>query len=237
MFKNRNKIIIAVFIAWACLITFRLFNYTVYSRDHYLEEGNRHALRSGIIPAARGKILDRNGQVLAWTQRYNDLVVETYPGICLANTAVIKELQGKIKGLSPDKEKEKYIKRNLLPSEIYALKDYLSRYQGIRIVPRLERRYVDYPEVRKILGTVDSYEERDYGVVRIFGVSGTERKYDQHLKGMDGEYEVMQDRNRNWIPGTWKLKTEMRPGDDIRLESSLEEIISRDRKTDEGRKL
>ncbi len=237
MFRNRNRIIVILFISWACLITLRLFNYTVYSRDHYLEEGNKRALRAGVIPAARGKILDKNGQTLAWTQRYYDLVVETYPGLCQSNTELVKELQAKIKGLVQDRDAEKYLKKNLDPQEILLLKDYLNRYQGIKIVPRLERQYVDYPEVKKMLGKVDSYEDNVSGTVKMFGVSGLEKKYDQRLKGIDGEYEVMQDRNRNWIPGTWKLKSDMCPGEDVRLECSIEELIGKDRNKDAGRTL
>jgi len=158
MLRNRNRIIIAVFLLWALLITCRLFFYTVYSRDHYLEEGNKHAWRSGVIPAARGRILDKNGQSLAWTQRYYDLTVDVYPDLCRANTKLIGELRGKLKGLIPDDKREKYTKKNLTPSEIILLKDYLSKYQGVKIVPRLERQYVDYPEVRKMVGYVDTIE-------------------------------------------------------------------------------
>ncbi|MFA6569324.1 MAG: hypothetical protein WCS96_14025 [Victivallales bacterium] len=228
MFKNRNRIIIAVFIVWAFVITFRLFYYTSYSRDYYLEEGNKNAWRSGTIPAARGRILDKNGLPLAWTRRYHDLVVEVYPDLCMSNSALVNELRGKIHDLTPDEKKEKYVKKGLAPSEISFLRDYMVKYRGVRIVPRLERRYVDYPEVRKILGKVDSYNGGYYGL------DGAEREYDSELNGTDGVYVVMLDRYRNWIPGTWKLKTEMLPGKDVMLENSLEDIISMQKKKNEG---
>jgi len=229
MLRNRNRIIIAVFLMWAFLITCRLFYYTVYSRDHYLEEGNKHAWRSGVIPAARGRILDKNGQPLAWTQRYYDLVIDIYPDLCRANTKLVGELRSRISGLIPDDKREKYAKKNLTPSEILVLKDYLMKYQGVKIVPRMERQYVDYPEVRKVVGSVDSNEGC------FFGVKGAEQKFEHELRGIDGVYQVMLDRNRNWIPGTWKLKTEMRPGSDVKLEYSLEEIISMN-KDEQGKK-
>jgi hypothetical protein len=47
----------------------------------------------------------------------------------------------------------------------------------------------------------------------------------------------MLDRYRNWIPGTWKLKTEMLPGKDVMLENSLEDIISMQKKDNEGNDL
>ena len=228
MFKNRNRIIIAVFIIWAFFITFRLFYYTSYSREYYLEEGNRNAWRNGTIPAARGRILDKNGLPLAWTRRHHDLVVEVYPDLCRANSALVNELKGKIHGLTPDEKKEKYVKKGLSPSEISSLRDYTTKYRGVKIVPRLERRYVDYPEVRKFLGKVDTYNGRYYGL------DGVEKKYDSELNGTDGIYIVMLDRYRNWIPGTWKLKTEMQPGKDVMLENSLEDIISMQKNNNEA---
>lgn len=231
MFKNRNRIIITVFIIWAFFITFRLFYYTSYSRDYYLEEGNRNAWRSGIIPAARGRILDKNGLALAWTRRYHDLLIEVYPDLCRSNSMLIKELNGKIHGLTPDEKNERYIKKGLSPYEIQLLRDYISKYRGIKIIPRFERMYVDYPEVRKFLGKVEMYDGKYYGV------DGAERKYDFELNGTDGVYIVMLDRYRNWIPGTWKLKTEMLSGKDVILEDSLEEIISVQKKKNEGTEL
>lgn len=231
MFKNRNRIIIAVFIIWAFFITFRLFYYTAYSREHYLEEGNKNAWRSGTIPAARGRILDKNGLALAWTQRYHDLVIEVYPDLCRSNLELLRELNGKLHGLVPDEKKEKYVKRGLVPSEISFLRDYITKYRGVKIIPRLERRYVDYPEVRKILGKVDCYQGKYYGL------DGAEQKYDTELNGTDGVYIVMLDRLRNWIPGTWKLKTEMVPGKDVTLDNSLEDIICTQKKENEGNEL
>jgi cell division protein FtsI (penicillin-binding protein 3) len=231
MFKNRNRIIIAVFIVWAFFITFRLFYYTSYSREYYLEEGNRNAWRSGTIPAARGRILDKNGLPLAWTRRYHDLVIEAYPDLCRPNAMLVNELNGKIQGLSPDEKKEKYVKKGLSPSEISLLRDYMSKYSGVKIIPRLERRYVDYPEVRKFLGKVVINNGKCYGL------DGAERDYDSELNGIDGVYVVMLDRYRKWIPGTWKLKTEMLPGKDVMLENSIEDIISMQKNSNEGKEL
>jgi cell division protein FtsI/penicillin-binding protein 2 len=218
MFKNRNRIIITVFIIWAFFITFRLFYYTSYSREYYLEAGNKNAWRNGTIPAARGRILDKNGLPLAWTQRYYDLVVDVYPDLCRSNSVLLNELNGKIHGLLPDEKREKYVKKGLSPSDMLFLRDYMEKYRGVKIIPRLERRYVDYPEVRKVLGKVDMHDGRYYGL------GGAEQEYDSELNGTDGIYVVMLDRYRKWIPGTWKLKTEMQPGKDVMLENSLEDI-------------
>ncbi len=231
MFKNRNRIILTVFIIWAFVITFRLFYYTSYSREHYLEEGNRNAWRNGTIPAARGRILDKDGLPLAWTRRYHDLVIEVYPDLCRTNSVLVREINGKMHGLIPDEKKEKYVKKGLSPSEISLLRGYMEKYRGVKITPRLERIYVDYPEVRRILGKVDVYNGR------YCGLDGVEQEYDSELNGTDGMYVVMLDRYRNWIPGTWKSKTEMLPGKDVMLEKSLEDILSMQKKKNEGNEL
>jgi cell division protein FtsI/penicillin-binding protein 2 len=107
----------------------------------------------------------------------------------------------------------------------------MSKYSGVKIIPRLERRYVDYPEVRKFLGKVVINNGKCYGL------DGAERDYDSELNGIDGVYVVMLDRYRKWIPGTWKLKTEMLPGKDVMLENSIEDIISMQKNSNEGKEL
>jgi cell division protein FtsI/penicillin-binding protein 2 len=107
----------------------------------------------------------------------------------------------------------------------------MAKYRGLKIVPRLERRYVDYPEVRKVLGKVGIRDGKYHGI------EGVEQEYDSELIGEDGIYVVMLDRYRNWIPGTWKLKAEMQPGKDVKLENSLEDIIKMQKKKNEGNDL
>lgn len=219
--KSRTKILLALLCIWAVIVTVRLFYYTVYARDYYLEKGNRIAWRRGVIPAARGRILAKNGLALAWTERHYDLFIEDFfQELSPHKELVLGELRKIFPNLSLNNIRSNAcIRRGLKPPELADLSKTVSAFSGLRIIPRFERRYVDYPEVRELLGAVELVN----GTFQ--GVKGIERDYDSYLSGADGIYLVMLDRNGDWIPGTWTIKSDMIPGKDLILEYSLEEII------------
>lgn len=227
--KSRTKTILVLLCIWAVIVTVRLFYYTVYARDYYLEKGNRIAWRRGVIPAARGRILTRNGLLLAWTERYYDLFIED----CFHEISLHKFMFKELKKVFPDLQLESMranacVRKGLTPSELSDLSKIISSFSRLRILPRFERRYVDYPQVREFLGTVELVNGR------LQGIKGVEYDYDSYLSGIDGTYLVMLDRNGDWIPGTWETKDDMIPGRDLILEYSLEEIIKMKALKNEG---
>jgi cell division protein FtsI/penicillin-binding protein 2 len=86
-------------------------------------------------------------------------------------------------------------------------------------MPRVERRRIDYPIIKKLLGETC---EKD-GMIA--GLSGLEVKFNDKLSGKEGSYIVMLDSKGRWIRGTWTLLKKPEPGSDIVLNKSYEELL------------
>jgi cell division protein FtsI/penicillin-binding protein 2 len=110
------------------------------------------------------------------------------------------------------------LKHEISPEKILALEPLLIKFPDLKIYPRVERKVVDYMEVRNYIGRVELKDGNQRGV------SGFEKEYDSILAGAGGIYEVMLDRHKNWVQGTWALKRKAVPGNDVKLNVSLEEI-------------
>ncbi|MHB9138943.1 MAG: hypothetical protein ACYC4Q_06030, partial [Victivallaceae bacterium] len=104
------------------------------------------------------------------------------------------------------------------------LEPLLTKFPDLKIFPRTVRKVVDYAEVRSYIGHVELKDGR------ATGLSGIEKECDCDLTGTMGIYEVMLDRHKNWVPGTWKLKNKAVPGKDVKLDLTLEEIKKQQRK-------
>lgn len=224
-FKLRLIILLIVLLSWGGTTAGALFYYGILHRDKYLELGNRLALREGTYEAPRGRLLDRNGTPLAWTEKYFDLYLVNPSVEQIAHEALIKAVRGAVSDCEPETVDENtwLLKLNLSPQQMLALERLLRSYPELKIRSRLERIVVEYPEIRKLIGQV-AY---DGEIMR--GVSGAEKEYDVELSGTPGKYEVMLDRRRNWIPGTWKLHVPAIAGKDIRLKFTVAEITGGDR--------
>jgi cell division protein FtsI/penicillin-binding protein 2 len=136
----------------------------------------------------------------------------------------------KVKEILPDaaffrvKEFVFLLKREMPPEKIIELEQLLIKFPDLKILPRTVRKVVDYAEVRSYIGHVELQEGR------ATGVSGVEKERDSDLSGSMGIYEVMLDRHKNWVSGTWQLKCKAVPGKDVKLDLSLEEIKKQQRK-------
>mgnify|MGYP000925802945 CR=1 FL=1 len=222
-FKFRLLVLVTLLLLWGGLAAGALLYYSVIRRGQYLEMGNRLALRQGTIQATRGRILDCNGVVLAWSEKYYDLFLVNPPSGDIRREAVIQKLRLVLPESEPEVAGDAIwlLKTDLSPSQLMALEVLLRSYPELQIVPREERLVVDYPEVRRFIGRV-AYR-RDL----MYGVDGAEKEYDVELSGTPGEYEVMLDRRRNWIAGTWKLLAPAISGEDMKLNVALADLLEK----------
>ena len=72
LFERRLIFLLILLLVWSACASGALLYYSVYARERYLKAGQRLALRRGDFQATRGRILDRNGVSLAWSERYFD---------------------------------------------------------------------------------------------------------------------------------------------------------------------
>jgi cell division protein FtsI/penicillin-binding protein 2 len=219
-FKFRAVILLAVITLWGIAAFAGLLYYAILARDKYLHLGNKLALREGTFYPVRSRILDRNGIVLAWSVKYFDLYLLDPSG----NKNLLKRTFKKVKAIIPDADLEPdrdamyLLRKNISPHQIVALENLLARQLSLQIITRIERKTVDYPKVRRLLGKVKYYEGRQCGI------SGFEKLYDEELTGTPGKYKVMLDRSKTWIKGTWELTQRAVPGKDVKLKKSIAEM-------------
>ena len=217
--KNPGKTIVLLVILciWAVIVTARLFYYTVYAQETYLDYGNKLALRQGVIPAVRGTLFDRNGVRLAWSERQYHLYFASQ------TKSIDKELKTEIERIVDtiyfeETEDGLLLKRNLSPQQLLELKPLFSRYPKLRKKVQMVRCYIVCDKTREYLGNVVDKN----GVCT--GVSGIELKYNDELTGTNGIFREMVDRNQKNIPGTFINVQNIISGNDVYLDLSLEEI-------------
>jgi cell division protein FtsI/penicillin-binding protein 2 len=216
----RARILLLALSAWAVLVVVRHGYFALHARDRLLAGGADMAWRRGVIPAPRGRIVDRAGQPLAWTERQYDLWLERLPEQASRQRRLGNSLAELFGGDPPRLALSGCLRRNLTPTQINALAIHLSRYPELRVVPRFPRIAVDYAAVRQRIGDVAVLDDRG-GI----GISGWEREHEVRLRGCDGEYLVMCDRLGNWLPGTWREVTPMVPGEDVVVDATLAELL------------
>ena len=219
-FKKRVNIVVLTLMAWTTICTISFFYYSVIARGEYLKLGNKLARRELSYYPERGRILDKNGVVLAWSEKYYDLyfnnLTESPTRVALIYKRVVK--------LTPEAQKPKPGKmhsimlRALKPEQILALEQLIYLFQELQVSPRIERKVVDYPEVRAKIGKVK------YISGRLVGISGYEKKFNRLLSGTPGKFKVMLDRNKNWIKNSGKSIKMATPAKDLILPYSIEEI-------------
>ncbi|MDD5728802.1 MAG: hypothetical protein PHV59_09575 [Victivallales bacterium] len=222
-FRKRVNILILTLLGWTLICIGAFFYYAVIAKDEYIRLGNKLARRELSYYPERGRILDKNGIVLAWSEKYYDLYFNN-----LTDSRPHAELiYRRVAEVTPEARKpdpgtmHSLMLRGLRPKQVLALEKLIYFYQELQVSPRIERKVVDYPEVRARIGKVK------YIAGRLVGISGYERKFNQLLSGTPGKFIIMLDRNKNWIKNSGQSLKPATPGKDLILAFSLEELRRR----------
>ncbi len=189
-------------------IMFRLFKLQIVEgpRNYVLAEGNR--VRTRVLPAPRGFILDRTGQVLAdnilgYELRFSP---EFLPKDGLERQEALDRIS-QLTGMKIEDLETSYQSARASNFDFARLKP-LEREQAIRlemdlvdlpalVIARLpKRRYLDFPGLGHILGYVGKVADQDFNkfpierLDRIVGKTGLEQIYETTLRGDDGGEDV-----------------------------------------------
>lgn len=222
-FKKQADIIILLLMFWAIICTAMFFYYAVIAKAKYIKLGNKIARRELLYYPERSKILDKDGIVLAWSEKYYDLYYNDLTGSPKRSAMIYK----RIKSIFPKTQKpssksvHSIILHSLRPEQILALEKSICLFQELHITPRIERKVVDYPKVKAHIGQVKIIKGQ------LVGISGLEKLYNAVLSGTPGKYRIMLDRNKNWIKNSGQSIKLAAPGKDIKLKLTLEEIRKR----------
>ena len=202
------------------------------SADIFPELKNEYKVRVETIEADRGKILDRNGNILAGKQTASQ--VGFVPGKINSETKQQDiEKVANLLDISQDtinnSLKASYVTdntfvplRTIRKSE-QALKNQLLEIKGIKIIDTEERIYPLGEASSHLLGYIQGISEEElkekqeqgYNQQSVIGKSGLEKIYEERLRAIDGVEIYIVDDNGKKIKTL--AKTEAKNGEDIKL--------------------
>lgn len=190
----------------------RAIDIQVVRKDFYQSQGDARHLRVVSMPTTRGKIFDRNGEVLAISTPVESVWV--HPSRALENPEQLQVLAQLLK-LEPGKLLQRlsqrsdrefvYLRRHVSPELAQAVRDLGA--PGV-FLQREYRRYYPAGEVTAhVLGFTNIDDE---------GQEGLELAYNNWLKGLPGRKRVIKDSRGRVIENVERLE-EARPGRDLTL--------------------
>lgn len=208
---SRIPIVRAAAISVFLILLVGIWNLQLLRNKHYVELAERNRIRSTPLAAPRGKILDRNGQILVDNRPSFTLVVmrDNLPSI-------ENSLDLLATGLKLDKgflqsQFEKYrnlpsylpiiLKEDINKEDLSFIKSHRLELPGLEEITFPRRSYPERQLAAHLLGYVGEISEKqlaseefDYSKPGdIVGKAGVERVYNQILTGIDGQKKVVVD--------------------------------------------
>jgi cell division protein FtsI (penicillin-binding protein 3) len=172
-----------------CALLGRAFWIQGPGNDFYAEKGKR-VNRVIILPSVRGKILDRNGEILATSLEaktiiaYPEIIPDDLPAVKIAAFAkLLKMNESELKKKLTDKKNQLYLRRQVEPDVAAKIKDLA--IPGIAITSEYRRYYPEGESMAHIVGFTDIQDK---------GIDGMEASNDEFLSGKDGQKNVVIDR-------------------------------------------
>lgn len=210
---NRKKLfifIVAILLMVVILIG-RLGYIMIFQSEHYSELATQLHERERQIKAARGKILDANGTVIASNKTV--CTVSVIYNQVSDPEKVIKVLSEELE-LSEEtvrKKVEKISSREKIKSNVpKAIGDKIREYDlnGVKVDEDYKRYYPYGSLASKVLGFTGSDNQ---------GIIGLEVKYEEYLKGTDGEILTVTDARGVEIDYVVENRVEAIPGNNLML--------------------
>ena len=213
--RARLRFIQALVVLMLGVLCVRLYVLQVVRGQRYAEIAENQRRRRLPIPAPRGLILDRNGQVIVDSRPIYNVILsrEDVKGKDL--TSLIEPLS---EGLAVDKDilREYFelvktmpafesiqVKQDATPGDIAWVESHNLEFPELRVEQQPQRRYPSNGSLAHVVGYVgeispeqlEKQSSKDRGLKPgdIIGLSGVEQIYDDYLRGKDGYREVVVD--------------------------------------------
>ncbi|HET7274039.1 MAG TPA: penicillin-binding protein 2 [Longimicrobiaceae bacterium] len=192
------------------------------------------------LPAPRGTVYDRNGEIIAETVTGYRLLLQPASvdslRMWLEQVAVPLQLDsaqiaGIVAEFSRAPTRPVRVAKTLTFEEISWIEEHRTEFTGILLQPHPVRRYPGGEAVAHLIGHVAEISEReladsawsDYQLGQQIGKAGLERQYEGHLGGTMGERYVEVDaRGRTVGPVAQEVIISPTPGKDLHLTIDLE---------------
>lgn len=235
--RIRDYVLVLVITCFA-ILTAQLFNLQIIQGEKYRSLSEDNYMRITPIPAPRGEILDRNGNVLvtsrpAFTVFYWYLdeseATTTLPRLADILGMELGEIEEKVKRYEGRYFEPVPIARDITPEIYTKIVEDSPNLPGVFIDPQPIRYYPQNDLLSTTLGYVgeitqsqlDDPQWKDYKMGSIVGQQGLELYYESILRGKNGGYQVEVD-YRGRPTGNVGPGIEPEPGKTIQLEIDLD---------------
>lgn len=221
-----------VFLSLVSALLLRLYFLQVLTHEDYKLAADQNRVRVVPTQAVRGRILDRNGEVLV--QNRPSLVVAILPDELENRETTLPEL-AKVLGMTLEQVQARLGDKTVLPyapvpikedvdeETITYLREHQRRFPGVIAEYRPVREYPKGLIAAHLLGYVgeinaeqleeDRYKDRDYRPGSIVGKAGIEYAYEYELHGKEGRRKFIVDASNKKRAEEGAI--EPRPGYDV----------------------
>ncbi len=235
--RIRDFVLIVIITCFAIIIA-QLFNLQIIQGEKYRALSENNYMRITPIPAPRGEVFDRNGEVLvtsrpAFTVFYWYLdeseAATTLPRLAEILGMDLAEVEEKVKRYEGRYFEPVPIARDISPETYTKIVEDAPNLPGVFIDPQPIRYYPHDDLLSTTLGYVgeitqaqlDDPRWEGYKMGSIVGQQGLELHYEDILKGKNGGYQVEVD-YRGRPTGNVGPGIEPQPGKSLQLEIDLE---------------
>jgi penicillin-binding protein 2 len=214
-YRRQFFFISLVVVASFFVLALRLWYLQILNGEKWLRFSESNRIEARRIPAIRGRILDRNGKVIADSKPSFDLKVvpgQLQPNVEEGIRAVQKLLKWSdketdliLKRIRAQNRHDLYtIKRDITKDEIAIVLAHQYRLTGVQVEVIPSRKYL-YGSLgshligylgeigKKDLQALMEQDSEEYGLGEFWGLSGVEKMFEADLKGKDGIEPVIED--------------------------------------------
>lgn len=213
--RVRLRLIQAAILILLAVLAVRLYLLQIINGSHYAEIAENQRIRLLPIPAPRGVILDRNGNLLVDSTPIYSIILSREDTKGIDRYTLIKPLSQAL-NLDPVILRERFdqvksqpafesilIKEGASQNEIAWVDAHQLEFPALRVEQTPQRRYPANGALAHVLGYVGEvspeqlkqpeYKEKGYRPGDIIGQEGLEAVYDEYLRGRDGYRKVIVD--------------------------------------------
>jgi stage V sporulation protein D (sporulation-specific penicillin-binding protein) len=224
--KRRVVVLLCALGLWSVALEARLIHLQVFRHDEMVKRASeqQHSVLK-LIPA-RGDIIDRNGQILAYTVEGAELVAD--PSSIEDVPKAVAQLCEALRDCSPDRRASllknlsrkgqfAYLERQLSPEQVPRIEAL--KLTGVRIQPQPRRYYPKVDLAAHVLGFVGLDNE---------GLGGVERAYDKVIKGTEGRMLLQVDARRKVMDSRVQIASEPGAKVELTIDLYLQHIAERE---------
>src|SRR5215813_11462230 len=215
--RARLRFIQALVIVMLGLLAVRLYVLQVVRGEHYAELAENQRRRRLPIPAPRGVIFDRDGNVIVDSRPIYNVILSREDVKNNNLTSLIPPLSEGL-AVDPDILRERFeqvtaafesilVKQDANPGDIAWVEAHRLEFPELRVEQQPQRRYPADGMLAHVLGYVGEispdqlksqpYKDKGYKPGDLIGQEGLEKVYDDYLRGRDGYRKVIVDSRDN----------------------------------------